>query len=104
MNRLLLVLFAKVLAVLVMLTSMVQAQSLLPVPALTGQVIDQTNTLSAADKASLSKTLAAIAQQRGSQVVVLLVASTQGEPIEDLRIVWPIRGKLAAKAWAMVCC
>jgi uncharacterized protein len=83
MNRLLLVLFAKVLAVLVMLTSMVQAQSLLPVPALTGQLIDQTNTLSAADKASLSKTLAAIAQQRGSQVVVLLVASTQGEPIED---------------------
>jgi uncharacterized protein len=59
------------------------AQTLLPVPPLTGQLIDQTQTLSAPDRASLLTQLAAIEQQRGSQIVVLLVGSTYGEPIED---------------------
>jgi uncharacterized protein len=61
----------------------VLAQTLLPVPPLTGQLIDQTQTLSAPDRASLLTQLAAIEQQRGSQIVVLLVGSTYGEPIED---------------------
>jgi uncharacterized protein len=69
--------------VLVLFVTHSQAQTLLPVPALTAQVIDQTNTLNAADKAALTATVAGIAAQRGSQVVVLLVNSTQGEPIED---------------------
>jgi uncharacterized protein len=60
-----------------------QAQDLLPVPALTGQLIDQTATLSAAEKTALNVTLAGIAQQRGSQVVVLIVATTNIEPIAD---------------------
>ena len=74
---------AKALLALALFASCAQAQTVLPVPALTAQVIDQTNTLSAADKATLTSTVAGIAQQRGSQVVVLIVASTQGEPIED---------------------
>ncbi len=82
MNRLLQT-AAKALLALALLTTAAQAQTLLPVPTLTGQVIDQTGTLSAADKTALTSTVAAIAQQRGSQVVVLIVASTQGEPIED---------------------
>ncbi len=60
-----------------------QAQDLLPVPALTGQLIDQTTTLSEAEKSTLTTTLTNIAQQRGSQVVVLVVASTNIEPIVD---------------------
>jgi uncharacterized protein len=60
-----------------------QAQDLLPVPALTGQLIDQTTTLSATEKTALNVTLAGITQQRGSQVVVLVVASTNIEPIAD---------------------
>jgi uncharacterized protein len=82
MNRLT-VFIAKIVAMFAMLSVTAQAQSLLPVPALSAQVIDQTSTLSAADKAALTQSVATIAQQRGSQVVVLVVASTQGEPIED---------------------
>jgi uncharacterized protein len=81
--RRLLQIVAKVWWILALFVASVQAQTLLPVPALTAQVIDQTSTLSAADKAALTNTLAGIAQQRGSQVVVLIVATTQGEPIED---------------------
>ena len=57
------------------------AQGLLPVPALTAHVIDQTGTLGAADKQALEAKLAAFEQQKGSQVVMLLVASTLPEDI-----------------------
>lgn len=55
------------------------AQGVLPVPALTGRVIDQTGTLDAAQQATLSQKLAHIEQTLGSQVVVLLVPTTQPE-------------------------
>ncbi|MBT9497164.1 MAG: YgcG family protein, partial [Zoogloea sp.] len=42
-----------------------------PVPALTGHVVDQTGTLSAADTQALEALLAALEQTRGAQVVVL---------------------------------
>lgn len=57
------------------------AQPLLPVPALTGHVIDQTATLSAPERQALEAQLAAIEQQHGSQVVVLLVGATAPEDI-----------------------
>lgn len=57
------------------------AQALLPVPALTGHVIDQTATLSAPERQALEAQLAAIEQQHGSQVVVLLVGATAPEDI-----------------------
>ena len=55
------------------------AQDLLPVPPLSGRVIDQTATLSAAQKQALEAKLAAVESQRGSQLVVLIVPSTLPE-------------------------
>lgn len=59
------------------------------VPALTGHVNDQTATLSASQVAALEQTLAAFEARKGSQVAVLLVASTAPETIEAyaLRVV-----------------
>ena len=57
------------------------AQQLVPVPALTARVMDQTGTLSAADKAAIEAKLAAYEQKQGSQLVVLMVPTTQPEDI-----------------------
>jgi len=57
------------------------AQDLLPVPALTGHVIDQTGTLDAAQRQALEGKLAALEAEKGSQVVMLMVASTAPEDI-----------------------
>ncbi len=57
------------------------ADGLQPIPALTSHVIDTTSTLSAADRQALDAKLTAFEQQRGAQVVVLMVASTQPEDI-----------------------
>ena len=54
---------------------------LLPVPPLSGRVIDQTGTLSAAQSQAISDKLAALETKRGSQLVVLMVATTQPEDI-----------------------
>lgn len=56
-------------------------QDLRPVPALTAHVIDQTGTLSAADRQALEQQLSALETAHGSQVVVLLVPSTAPEDI-----------------------
>lgn len=58
-----------------------RAQSVLPVPALTGHVIDQTGTLTGAQHQALEAKLAALEQGKGSQVVVLMVPTTQPEDI-----------------------
>ena len=58
-----------------------RAQDVQPVPALAGRVIDQTATLTAAQAQALDARLAALERERGSQVVVLIVASTQPEDI-----------------------
>ena len=59
----------------------VLAQGLLPVPALTARVIDQTGTLDAAQRSGLETKLAAFEQRKGSQIVVLMVPTTQPEDI-----------------------
>ena len=64
-----------------LLASAAHAQDVLPVPPLSGRVVDQTNTLSAAQAQALSAKLAAIETQRGAQVVVLIVPTTQPEDI-----------------------
>ncbi|MCM2342279.1 TPM domain-containing protein [Rhodoferax sp.] len=51
------------------------------VPALTGHVVDTSGTLAAAQRDALEARLSAFEQVRGSQVVVLLVPSTQPEDI-----------------------
>lgn len=57
------------------------AQALLPVPALTARVIDQTGTLDPAQRQALDAKLAAFEQKKGSQIVVLMVPTTQPEDI-----------------------
>jgi len=57
------------------------AQSLLPVPALTGRVIDISGTLSAPEQQALEAKLAAFEASAGSQIVVLVVPTTQPEDI-----------------------
>ena len=59
------------------------AQGVLPLPALSARVIDQTGTLDAASQAALEAKLAVFEQERGSQVVVLMVATTAPEDIAD---------------------
>lgn len=57
------------------------AQVLLPVPALTGHVVDQTGTLSAEQLRGLESTLVAFEGTHGAQIVVLLVPTTAPEDI-----------------------
>lgn len=57
------------------------AQNLLPVPELNARVIDQTGTLDAIQRQGLEDKLAGLEREKGSQVVVLMVASTQPEDI-----------------------
>ncbi|HET8744105.1 MAG TPA: YgcG family protein [Ramlibacter sp.] len=59
----------------------VRAQDVLPVPELTARVIDQTNTLDAIQRKGLEDKLAAFEQKKGTQIVVLMVPTTQPEDI-----------------------
>jgi uncharacterized protein len=53
------------------------AQGVLPVPELTARVIDQTGTLDAIQRKGLDEKLAAFEQKKGTQIVVLMVPTTQ---------------------------
>lgn len=84
-------------AALLMLAGPATAQALLPVPPLTGHVIDQTGTLSAEQLAALEQTLVAFDARKGTQLAVLMVARTAPEAIEPyaLRVaeVWKLGRK-----------
>ncbi|MBT2326459.1 TPM domain-containing protein [Variovorax paradoxus] len=54
---------------------------MLPVPPLEARVIDQTGTLDAAQRQALEAKLQAFEQEKGSQIVMLMVATTQPEDI-----------------------
>jgi uncharacterized protein len=58
-----------------------RAQDVLPVPPLTGRVIDQSATLDAAQRQAMEQHLAGVERELGTQIVVLLVPSTQPEDI-----------------------
>ena len=58
-----------------------QAQDVLPVPTLNARVIDQTGTLSSAQREALEAKLAAFEAAAGTQIVMLLVPTTQPEDI-----------------------
>lgn len=62
------------------------AQTLQPVPPLTGRVVDLTGTLAPAQKQALESQLEAIERRKGSQVAILIVATTQPEAIEQFGI------------------
>ena len=65
------------------LLGVARAQDVLPVPALTARVIDQTGTLQPAQLAALEAKLAAFEAEAGPQIVLLLVPATAPEDIAD---------------------
>lgn len=73
------------------------AAAQVPVPPLTGHVTDQTGTLSAEQRASLEQTLAAFEARKGSQLAVLMVASTAPEAIEPFALRVAEQWKLGRK-------
>lgn len=68
-----------------------------PVPPLSRHVSDQTGTLSADQKAALEQTLSAFEASKGSQLAVLLVASTAPEAIEQFALRVAEQWKLGRK-------
>lgn len=59
---------------------------LVPVPELKARVTDLTQTLSSAERSALEQKLAAFEAQKGSQIAVLIVPTTQPEEIEQYSI------------------
>lgn len=64
------------------LSASLMAVALNPVPALTGHVIDQTGTLTTEQMATLEQTLVEFEARKGSQLAVLMIASSAPEAIE----------------------
>jgi uncharacterized protein len=58
----------------------------LPIPPLTGRIVDLTNTLDTQQRATLASRLAALEQAKGAQVAVLLAPTFQPESIEQFGI------------------
>ena len=73
------------------------AAAQMAVPPLVGHVTDQTGTLTAAQKASLEQTLTAFEARKGSQLAVLIVASTAPEEIEQYALRVAEQWKLGRK-------
>ena len=67
----------------------VLALDLAPIPPLTNRVTDATGTLTEGEKADLENFLAQVEAQKGSQIAVLMVPTTQPEALEQysLRVV-----------------
>lgn len=68
-----------------------------PVPPLTGHVTDLSGTLTAEQKATLEKTLTAFEARKGSQLAVLMIASTAPEAIEQYALRVAEKWKLGRK-------
>lgn len=68
-------------AALAALSGVLLAQALVPIPPLDSPVIDTTGTLDAATRAGLEKQALELQARKGSQLQVLLIASTQPEDI-----------------------
>jgi uncharacterized protein len=65
-----------------------------PVPPLTARVIDQTGTLSPTEQAALTARLADLEARKGSQIAVLMVATTEPDTVEQY-------GIRVAEAWKL---
>ncbi len=76
-------LFAAFLLAATLVGALARADDVLPVPSLSGRVIDPIGTLSAAQAQALSTKLAAIESRNGAQIVVLIVPTTQPEDIDS---------------------
>ena len=76
-------------------TALTAAQ--VPVPPLAGHVNDLTGTLTVEQKATLEQTLTAFEAKKGSQLAVLIVASTAPEEIEQFALRVAEKWKLGRK-------
>ena len=74
-------LFAALLASAALVFGSAFAEDIMPVPVLTARVIDQTATLTDAQKAALSAKLESIEKTNGAQIVILIVATARPEDI-----------------------
>ena len=70
------------------------ARAEIPVPPLTGRVVDLTHTLSPAAQARIDASLADLEKRKGSQIAVLIVPSTEGEDLAQF-------GIRVAEAWKL---
>jgi uncharacterized protein len=77
--------------------ALVSAQDIQPVPKLWARVTDLTNTLSASEKEGLENHLSSLESEKGSQLAVLIVSTTEPEPIEDYAIRVAEQWKLGRK-------
>jgi uncharacterized protein len=68
-----------------------------PVPALTGHVVDRTGVLSAEQSSTLEQTLQAFEARKGSQIAVLIIPTTAPQSIEDYGIHVAEQWKLGRK-------
>ena len=73
------------------------AMAQLSVPPLTGHITDQTGTLTPQQKATLEQTLTAFEARKGSQLAVLMVASTAPEEVEQFALRVAEKWKLGRK-------
>jgi len=76
---------------------LVLAQADVAVPPLAARVTDLTATLSASQKDELERTLQAFEEDKGSQIAVLMVSTTQPEAIEQYSIRVAEKWKLGRK-------
>ncbi len=73
-----------------------EARAQLAIPPV-ARVVDQTGTLKPEQKAALAQMLEAFEKRKGSQVAILMVASTGGEPIEQFALRAAEQWKLGRK-------
>ena len=71
--------------------------SLQPIPALTGRVIDTAGMIAGSDKRQIEQTLSALEAKKGAQVVVLTVETTKPEEIEQYSLRVAEKWKLGRK-------
>lgn len=74
------------LVALALLSLAVHAAAPMPLPELSARVTDLTGTLSAEDKSALAASLAGLEQEKGAQIAILLLPTTQPESIEQFGI------------------
>jgi uncharacterized protein len=70
-------------AVLLLLIAGLARADTLPIPALTGRVVDQANVLSSSEESRLTGRLGELETKTSIQLVVVTLASLQDRPIED---------------------
>jgi len=74
-------LFAAATFIAALVLGVAHGEDLIPVPVLTGRVIDQTATLTGEQAKALSDKLAAIERESGAQIVILIVPTARPEDI-----------------------